>query len=97
MAKKKTTKSTTSWLVPEEDTQAAAKAAIKKASSQPVSKIGRPEGNTRGPERREEKLTRMLVKDADRKRLKILASMMDETMVDTFSIIIEKAYNERMK
>lgn len=94
MAKKK---STNSWLVPEEDTQEAAKASIQKASTQPVSKIGRPKGNTRGPERRDEKLTRLLVKDADRKKLKTLASMMDETMIDAFSILVKKAWEERSK
>ena len=28
-------------------------------STKPISHIGRPEGNTRGPEKREEKLTRL--------------------------------------
>jgi len=82
--------------VPKDSIKKEAEKAMER-TTKPVSHIGREEGNTRGPEKREEKLTRLLVKDADRKKLKTLASLMDETMIDAFHTIIQKAYEERMK
>ena len=89
MAKKKS-----SWLPPEEETVSAAKKVIQK-STNPISKNGREEGNTRGPKKREDKLIRLLVKDEDRKKLKRIAADLDETMIDAFSIVIQEAWDKR--
>ena len=89
MAKKKSS----SWLVPEETTKEAAKEVIKKTV--PKSKSGREEGNTRGPLKQEEAITRVAVKASDRKKLKALASLKGMTIIEYFTDLVEEAWQKR--
>jgi len=76
--------------VSNEDIRKKAKSNINKQRQQ----SDREEGNTRGPKKRAGKMTRLLVKDEDRKKLKLLASLIDKTMIDTFSEVVENALQE---